>query len=582
MPGPLSHGHVLHLQRTAGNRAIATLLPSEEHYRVQRLLERGSNTGWGFFGWADNKAELLWGHLDQKFNTKLPALDAELASLAAANPYAEAQITQARALIARTVADHDGVIQRSKADALHATLNDVIATAERTQSEVTDERRKSLENLRTRLTALGQSGVMDSTRADRRKRLLGELSPIQGRAERIFDRTSWFKTVRQIESDFRQARQKQDEDRLAKREAEAEKRLQQGLAESERTRQDAVLKSVRTKLKNPTRALVLCGGDIDLLQKLVERMGLGEDHALESCLRAADTPEDVLRLLTVHGTSVKDAWSLLDTWHGDGFRLLWRLVGVVHKQDDEHLVTFIGNSEPHERVLLEPLLRKIDVRTLNRLHLQGTVTALHGLFVDRDVDAAETRMLLASSCGDATILLLSNVPDARLINQLRALEPDRPRLTALVRDLPHEAGAVTAVRRLLTGNGAATLGDVTALAQVQDARGLRTNAGILIPMVDLTTLPDPELTAVRASLDHIDGGPRPELTHPQGAVFGATFDNDEGRVPGVRGAGGYSEYYVEKDPTSPTYHGERRLVVNTRTGHVYYTVNHYQSFRRIR
>ena len=52
--------------------------------------------------------------------------------------------------------------------------------------------------------------------------------------------------------------------------------------------------------------------------------------------------------------------------------------------------------------------------------------------------------------------------------------------------------------------------------------------------------------------------------------MGASFGNKDGDLP----SGTYQEYYVEKDPASTTYHGDRRLVKSSK-GKVYYTWTHY-------
>jgi hypothetical protein len=67
---------------------------------------------------------------------------------------------------------------------------------------------------------------------------------------------------------------------------------------------------------------------------------------------------------------------------------------------------------------------------------------------------------------------------------------------------------------------------------------------------------------------------RDDLDHPWAARWGVRHGNAEGNLPGVRGTGGYTEYYVR--PSSPLQN-IRRLVKNTANGWVYYSPNHYGS-----
>ena len=84
-----------------------------------------------------------------------------------------------------------------------------------------------------------------------------------------------------------------------------------------------------------------------------------------------------------------------------------------------------------------------------------------------------------------------------------------------------------------------------------------------------------EQAAVKQTLDAIDKGTVPVLTHNNGKRWAFPHQNRDGDLPGARGSGGYLEYYVEKDPASPTYHGSRRVVVHQTTKRRYYSWTHY-------
>ncbi len=64
------------------------------------------------------------------------------------------------------------------------------------------------------------------------------------------------------------------------------------------------------------------------------------------------------------------------------------------------------------------------------------------------------------------------------------------------------------------------------------------------------------------------------LPHTWAARWGVYHGNGEGNLPGIRGLGGYKEYYVRAATPAQNI---RRLVVSDTTGHVYYSPNHYGS-----
>lgn len=80
-----------------------------------------------------------------------------------------------------------------------------------------------------------------------------------------------------------------------------------------------------------------------------------------------------------------------------------------------------------------------------------------------------------------------------------------------------------------------------------------------------------EKTAIEDALKAYDGGTQPKLTHPNSMKWGVYWGNNEDRLP----KGNYKEYYVEKDPKSKTYHGDRRLVIDEAAQRVYYSATHY-------
>ena len=131
--------------------------------------------------------------------------------------------------------------------------------------------------------------------------------------------------------------------------------------------------------------------------------------------------------------------------------------------------------------------------------------------------------------------------------------------------------------RLATYRGSeAAAAAALALEKQRKERGLIAGNGKIIaekPVTDLTGTGEQD--AVNDALTCRDNGTVPALSHPNNMKWGAAFNNNDGDLPGAAGAGGYREYYVEKDPTDVTYHGSRRLVVKSSNNNVYYTWTHY-------
>src|SRR5919197_1319538 len=74
----------LALQRTIGNQATAQYIASGH---LQRVIERGSSTGWGPVFWVTG-GKALWDRIDQGFNTDLFKLRDDLKDAKAALPKA--------------------------------------------------------------------------------------------------------------------------------------------------------------------------------------------------------------------------------------------------------------------------------------------------------------------------------------------------------------------------------------------------------------------------------------------------------------------------------------------------------------
>ena len=130
---------------------------------------------------------------------------------------------------------------------------------------------------------------------------------------------------------------------------------------------------------------------------------------------------------------------------------------------------------------------------------------------------------------------------------------------------------------------ASVAGNGTAIATITVAS--LTGAAQLINPATKVEEDKTEADAVQAVLDCIAADTKPELTHPNGQKWGRpanTYSNFGGHLPGKSGAGGYKEWYVEKDPADGDYHGSRRLLTRNGASYIYYTSDHYTTFSRIK
>jgi hypothetical protein len=139
-------------------------------------------------------------------------------------------------------------------------------------------------------------------------------------------------------------------------------------------------------------------------------------------------------------------------------------------------------------------------------------------------------------------------------------------------DLPPTATSRSAERRAAALHTSGAALDVPGIRTSALAPALAAKAGDRVPWV-VGKLPGDEEDAVLATLGHIDTG-----TKPAGALakkWGSQFKNYAADLPGPKGAGSpYREYRVAPPP-GVSGAGTRRVVVDSRTGAVFYSWTHY-------
>jgi len=124
------------------------------------------------------------------------------------------------------------------------------------------------------------------------------------------------------------------------------------------------------------------------------------------------------------------------------------------------------------------------------------------------------------------------------------------------------------VKDFLAKNPAATLVDLKAqIASAKNTAGLISSKGEITYTTIAAVVGDgkkDEKTAVATAVQGLDAG----------TLLGVPYRNNEGDLPGVRRAGGYTEYDVTP-PAGTGDRGRRRLVVHNAKQFVYYTWNHF-------
>ena len=552
---------------------------------IQRALSRGSGWGWPF--WVNSTAAQLWADLDRKFNTELVTLKSDLELLRTNNPFAAATLNAAIKEIEDTNKAHDGAVDYPGAGALNKTLDDLIAKVGNIKTAVRGERRDRLAAFKTRLgtplTSMAIDFAATKLNSQDRKNLVAELSGYESNPNLPVNAATIEASVASLEQAYSNARDKtaglkvkkaKEQERLR-----AEEERQAKLEDEERKREEALKASIARVIPSYNLLLAKCTGGIEQLGLLASFIKKGEDTLLNNCLNQT-TSDQLVKLFRIHNSSVSMLNRLLLA-AGERKDLLEKLLTEVDAGEEQDLLDLLqGHDSPADDLL--KLLELIIPSRVNQLLQQGTSTVLIDLFVAKKVAVQPAIDLLKSDAGHHAVDMLTSVPNPAFLLELQALAPDPEQLWWVVTDLPRKAKAVTKARAMVKRTGPpATWDDVVGITQVQQARGLRTAAGTVIPMKSVDDLTEHQKKHVKACLKGIAEGEAPVLTHPDGAKFGDAFNNDQGRLPGVRGAGGYKEYYVEKHPDSAAYHGERRVVVSDDTGFTYLTLDHYATFSRI-
>ncbi len=594
--GALRQATLLHLQRTQGNRAVQRALRAHPAaaparppapVRVQRTLSRGTGTGWGLIGWKDDKAKGTWEELDRKFNTELFARKKELEDLQAgyADSEAKGHFKPSLDAITAVLDEWDNKsVEYTKAPALITKLDDIGKDAETAKTEAAriwgDKLTAKNDRVNDFLARVGDAltGLKIDFKAF--PPMIPERRAIKTELERARDTAALLdkaqiqdfeRRITAIEKSFREAASKTRQAAAAKESARKLKEAQEAAEQQDVEAQRKLRESLKAKLgANYSRLLGLSGESNETLAAFVARVptithlnrilgAVGKDRAddVEALLAVAKPGED------------EQLAALLEATHGDV---------------DNDLPDVLAKVGPASAL---PLVKQRD----------DDAAAVAELLKPAAVKGPDVAALLATPSKGDTAFLLEKVPDSAFLVQLEATVADPLELRLLAHDLAGKqaeskvtkAATVRAAKDLFARPHTVTSkADVYAAAGVAKARGLKTNAGATIATVRLADLGGTkEKVSVEATLKHIRGGPQPTLSHDNGAKFGDPFDNNQGRLPGVAGAGGYKEYYVEKDPADVgTYHGSRRLVAGTQADdsdpeHIYYTADHYASFRRL-
>jgi guanyl-specific ribonuclease Sa len=179
------------------------------------------------------------------------------------------------------------------------------------------------------------------------------------------------------------------------------------------------------------------------------------------------------------------------------------------------------------------------------------------------LDDAETRILAPGFDHAAAVKIRPLITDARL--KLRATPRDNAACVAALTKVSDELDLRDEAEAAAAGTAAAR---ATLIAEGRLAAN-RTE----IAAEAHASLAGEEKTAVDEILDGVKDG---DTVSPFGGKWNDYHGNNGGDLPGVRGGGGYTEFYVRKPGGAPGW-GLRRLVRNTTSGRWYYSRTHYGS-----
>ena len=549
---------------------------------VQFELTRGRNTGWGVFGWVEG-GEKLWNDLNRKFNTELGQLKGELNALKAPNPFASEALQLIVDEIDKLIEEYDGDIHHDKAEELDGLLDGILKRGREVKDKVANDRagvfNPLIERLGDALTSLSINyGKYGKGLSNSRKNLKSDLERLRDNTSSSFDTEELTSQIEEVEESFKDARDKTQEDRDKKLRDQQEQEKKERKEQEEQERVDEVKRKVEQKIPRYRNLLSMCN-DIDQLHGLAERISIGEGGKLGNCLQLAGHADNLIQVMDVHGTDVDTMNRLLSGVGSGKSEELEQMLKAISSGQEGKLIDILAEVNRKDHKFVTPLLKKLGATTLLQLLDQSSAKELNALFVVKNVNVAKTRDLLGTDAGPQTVALLQKVPDSAFLVKLQPIAGAS--LGKLVADLPNNVSSIEDVKGLLA-NEETKLDDILDENSVKKARGLLTNAGSEIGEVTVDGLgSEHEKTHVKKALAAVNSNTAQTLTHSSGAKFGDAFDNIQGRLPGIPGAGGYKEYYVEKDPAATTYHGDRRLVKHDVTGHIYYTDDHYTTFKRI-
>jgi guanyl-specific ribonuclease Sa len=179
------------------------------------------------------------------------------------------------------------------------------------------------------------------------------------------------------------------------------------------------------------------------------------------------------------------------------------------------------------------------------------------------LDGAETRIGVHGFPHSAAFKIRPLITAAR--NKLREKPRNNAECVAALKKVSDELDLQDELEAIANGTAAAR---ATLIAEGR----LAANRTEIAPE-DKSALKGNEATAVNEILEAFGNG---EATSPFGGKWNEYHGNNGGDLPGVRGGGGYAEFYVRAAPGTPGW-GLRRLVRNDASGRWYYSRTHYGS-----
>lgn len=580
---PHGAGHVVQNLNTENKNAVTKLFSNSKSSGsvIQRALSRGTNTGWGFFGWVNNTAEALWNSLVKLYNTDLPAMRDQLTQKAKDYPLHKAPL-ELKALEIYGIISIDVTVAYNVATARRDTWEQLIEDGSQLLANLQDIIQDDQLSIDALVTLKKESNdTLQEIRAIRpdahQNKLFPDLMTDMDAYRNFKDKVNNLKagkfekaeleTVQQLGTDLKNLLDM--------------RRLTLSLIPEANTTED-FNDPIGTLQKN---LIGLRGKNGVTDNQLQELFVYYKTEKLGQILESAN-PANLIDYLTTNGIDKDYLFPLYVAMNrknkdADIIEML-NSMGEVNKTRVALLASAIQRTKGDEaNNILAMIQVPAPIEVIEHMLRQGNSATVYNLLVTRAINPTDIINCLASNTGEHTVPLLAIEPDTAFILRYDMCGFSRADMLGQMQVL----NKVPENKLAFVNN--VNNGIINNVATAEVHLGLTDNAGTehwpIKTVASCTT--GQETAAVNDALNRIvNGRPAPAYVgHGPNPKWDTEYYNNgtggDGKLPGVLGVDVYREYTVQK-PLGAEAEGKRRILV--RNGRYYYTSNHYKTFTRIR